>query len=159
LLPTLKEAAAETRQGIRELRSLLVEIYPPELHRQGLEAALGDLLAPCVSRGLETQLDVAPGDELPRQTQALFFRAAQEALRNVVKHAGAGRVDVVVGRRNGRATLRVADDGRGFDPREGPDGAHFGLRLLRDYVREVGGDLQIESVPGQGTTVTVEVDL
>ena len=58
LAPLLREASAQTRQGIRELRSLLVEIYPPELHRQGLEAALGDLLAPCMSRGVETR---APG--------------------------------------------------------------------------------------------------
>jgi len=154
----LRESSAQTRQAIRELRSLLVEIYPPELHRQGLEAALNDLLASCVSRGVETQLRVGPDGELPAEVQALFFRAAQEALRNVVKHSGASHVEVDVERQNGRATLRVADDGSGFDPEHGPDGAHFGLRVLRDLVREVGGDLEIDSKPGRGTTVCVEVN-
>jgi len=159
LAPLLREASAQTRQGIRELRSLLVEIYPPELHRQGLEAALGDLLAPCMSRGVETRLRVGPDGDFPAEVQALFFRAAQEALRNVVKHSGARRVEVDVERRNGCATLRVTDDGSGFDPEQGPDGAHFGLRVLRDLVREVGGDLEIDSAPGRGTTVCLEVDV
>ena len=157
MAPALREAAAQTREGIRELRSLLVEIYPPELHRQGLEAALGDLLAPCTSRGIKTRLRVEPEGELPQNVQALFFRAAQEALRNVVKHADAKSVEVAVESQNGRATLCVADDGGGFDPEQGPEGAHFGLRLLRDLVREIGGDLKIDSKPGRGTTIRLEV--
>ena len=93
----LREAAAETRRGIRQLRTLLVEIYPPELHRAGLAAALADLLTAAESRGLETRLDVDPEVELGREVDALFFRVAQEALRNVIKHAGATRVGVEVG--------------------------------------------------------------
>jgi signal transduction histidine kinase len=154
---TLEEAAAETRQGIRELRSLLVEIYPPELHRQGLEAALRDLVAPCAARGIEPHLDVDEHTELPPEVAALFFRTAQEALRNVVKHAGARRVDVDVTREDRRATLRIEDDGAGFDPAGGPDGGHFGLRLLRDLAREAGGELEIDSAPGRGTRIKLEV--
>jgi two-component system, NarL family, sensor kinase len=157
LSQVLREASSQTREGIRELRSLLVEIYPPELHRQGLEAALGDLLAPCKSRGLETSLRVEPADELPEDVQALFFRAAQEALRNVVKHADAQKVEVAVDSQNGRATLCVADDGTGFDPERDPEGPHFGLRLLRDLVREIGGTLEIDSSPASGTSVKLEV--
>jgi two-component system, NarL family, sensor kinase len=156
LSPTLSDAASETRQALRELRSLLVEIYPPDLHREGLEAALEDLLAPCASRGLETRLAVDIGD-LPPDVEGLFFRAAQEALRNVVKHAGAQRVEVEVARRNGSALLRVEDDGSGFEVDGRPKGDHFGLRVLRDLVREVGGDLEIDSKPGRGTVVCVEV--
>ena len=158
LSPTLSDAAAETRQALRELRSLLVEIYPPDLRREGLEAALGDLLAPCASRGLETRLAVDDGD-LPPQVEGLFFRAAQEALRNVVKHAGAQKVEVEVARRNGSARLRVEDDGTGFEVDGRPTGDHFGLRVLRDLVREVGGDLEIDSKPGRGTIVCVEVNV
>ncbi len=158
LSPTLTEAAAETRQALRELRSLLVEIYPPDLHREGLEAALEDLLAPCAARGLETRLAVDDGD-LPPPVEGLFFRAAQEALRNVVMHAGAQRVEVEVARRNGRAILRVEDDGSGFEVDGRPKGDHFGLRVLRDLVREVGGDLEIDSTPGRGTIVCVEVNV
>ena len=158
LSPTLDEAAGETRQALRELRSLLVEIYPPDLQREGLEAALEDLLAPCAARGLETRLAVDDGD-LPPDVEGLFFRAAQEALRNVVKHAGAQRVEVAVARRNGSASLRVEDDGSGFEVDGRPRGDHFGLRVLRDLVREVGGDLEIDSKPGRGTVVCVEVNV
>jgi two-component system NarL family sensor kinase len=155
LAPALEEAAAGTRQGIRELRSLLVEIYPPELHRQGLEHALRDLLAPCSRKGLDTSLDMDGVGELPREVEALFFRSAQEALRNVLKHAGARQVDVTVTRDNGCATLTVHDNGSGFDPTTRPEG-HFGLRLLRDLARERGGDVRIESSPDRGTTIRVE---
>ena len=148
----------QTRQALRELRSLLVEIYPAELQREGLEAALEDLLAPCSAKGIVTSLDVQDGD-LPDEVERLFFRAAQEALRNVVKHAGAERVEVEVARRDGTATLRVEDNGSGFVVDGQPEGAHFGLRVLRDLVREVGGELEIDSKPGRGTVVCVEVEL
>ena len=158
LAPTLKEAASETRQGLRELRSLLVEIYPAELQREGLEAALGDLLAPCSDKGIETHLEVED-DDLPDDVERLFFRATQEALRNVVKHSGAERVEVEVIRRDGIASLRVEDDGSGFAVDGQPEGAHFGLRVLRDLVHELGGELEIRSEPGRGTTVKVEVSV
>src|SRR3954466_91625 len=82
----LRTAATETRHGIGRLRTPLVEICPPELHRAGLEAALGDLLASASARGIETHLEVEPAS-LPPETEALFFRVAQEAVRNAVKHA------------------------------------------------------------------------
>jgi signal transduction histidine kinase len=159
LSSTLEEAAAETRQGIRELRSLLVEIYPPELHRQGLEAALRDLVAPCAARGIEPRLEISGEDDLPPAVAALFFRTAQEALRNVVKHASARRVDVEVRRDDTGATLLIQDDGAGFDPMAGQDGAHFGLRVLRDLAREAGGDLEIDSASGRGTKIRLEVSV
>ena len=153
----LREAAAETRQGIRQLRTLLVEIYPPELHRAGLAAALADLLTACEARGMETALDVDHEVELTREAEALFFRAAQEALRNVIKHAGATRIGVSVGRKNGRVQLLVEDNGRGFDPKRLDGTGHFGLRMLADLVRSSDGELEIDSTPGAGSRVSVEV--
>jgi signal transduction histidine kinase len=152
----LREAAAETRRGIRQLRTLLVEIYPPELHRAGLAAALADLLTAAESRGLETRLEVDPEVELGREAEELFFRVAQEALRNVIKHAGATHVGVEVARKNGLAHLLVEDDGRGFDTDSDGDG-HFGLRILADLVRDSGGQLEIDSTPGTGSRIFVEV--
>ena len=153
----LREAAAETRHGIGQLRTLLVEIYPPELQRAGLAAALGDLLGACQSRGIETTLEMEPELALEPDTEALFFRVAQEALRNVVKHAGATQVAVKVGVEDSRARLLVDDNGHGFD-REQPSGdGHFGLRILADLVRDPSGTLEIESAPGKGSRVCVEV--
>jgi two-component system, NarL family, sensor kinase len=157
LASQLREAAAQTRQGIRELRTLLVEIYPPELQRAGLEVALGDLLAPCAARGLETKLQVDEGTNLPERVEGLFFRVAQEALRNVTRHADAELVKVEVDRLDGHARLAVSDDGRGFDLDGSSGVGHFGLRILRDLAQEAGGELRVDSKPGRGTTVSLEV--
>jgi signal transduction histidine kinase len=154
----LRDAAAETRHGIGQLRTLLVDIYPPELHRAGLEAALTDVLAAASARGLETELAVDLNRDLERDTQALFFRVAQEAIRNAVKHSGAKHVSVSVGATNGRARLEVDDDGRGFDPATAGGDGHFGLRAVEELVQEAGGELRVDSAPGEGSRIAVEVD-
>jgi signal transduction histidine kinase len=154
----LREAAAETRHGIGQLRTLLVEIYPPELQRAGLEAALADVLASASARGVETTLEVDPGTALRPDTEALFFRVAQEAIRNAVKHAHARHIAVAAGSTDGHARLEVRDDGRGFDPGSGGGDGHFGLRALDELVREAGGQLEVESSPGKGARIAVEVE-
>jgi two-component system NarL family sensor kinase len=157
----LRRGATATRESIAELRTLLVDIYPPNLQSAGLASALGDLVAPLGRNGCDVAVDVT-ADPLPPGVDALFFRVAQEALRNVSKHAAATRVLVTVARDNGTATLVVTDDGRGFDPegaqavqREG----HVGLRVLGDLVRDAGGELRIESRPGDGTRIEARVVL
>jgi two-component system NarL family sensor kinase len=154
---TLREAARETRHTVRELRSLLVDIYPPDLHRVGLAAALGDLVAPLRHRGVEADVQFPPDVELPREVEALFFRVTQEALRNALAHAQPTSVVVSGGRRDGRWTLTVQDDGRGFDPAAADPEGHFGLRMIQDATRDAGGVARIESSPGGGTRVHVEV--
>jgi signal transduction histidine kinase len=154
----MREAAADTRRTIRELRTLLVDIYPPDLHKTGLAAALRDLLAPLPRRGIETSLELdddAPS--LPPELEQLLFRCAQEAVRNVVTHSHARRVEVKLDL-NGGAALTVSDDGRGFDVDAASDG-HFGLRLLRDLAHDAGGSVEIASDPSLGTTVRVEAPL
>jgi len=157
---TLREATAATRRCIRQLRSLLVQIYPASLERAGLEAALSDLTAQFGSRAVEARLEFEPDLKLSSETEALLFRVAQEALRNVASHSRARQVRVSVGRDDGRVLLTVADDGRGFSPeatrRPGGD-SHFGLGMLEDLVRDAGGELRIESSPGHGTRIRAGV--
>jgi signal transduction histidine kinase len=149
----LERADETTRGAVRQLRSLLVEIYPPRLKEAGLASALRDL---------DADVEV-PGDlSLPEDVTALLFRTAQEAVRNAREHAEAENVRVHLNVGDGAARLVVADDGVGFDSqralaaqREG----HFGLRLLRDQVHDAGGTFSIDSAPGQGTRITVEVPL
>jgi signal transduction histidine kinase len=136
---------------------LLVEIYPPELHRAGLAAALADLLGTAGGRGLETSLGVDPELRLEPDTEALIFRVAQEAVRNAVKHAGAESLHVRAEAGATSTRLIVEDDGRGFDADSAGGEGHFGLRMLKDMVRAAGGELEIESSPGKGTRVMVEV--
>ncbi len=159
----VRESARDTRRTIGELRSLLVDIYPPSLQREGLVAALGDLMTKTGNRELATHLEAPDDLDLPVATEALVFRAAQEALRNVVAHAGADNVTVSVSRENGSVHLSVRDDGRGFTP-DDPSGAarerasgHFGLRALDDLVRDADGSLRVQSAPGAGTLVAMEV--
>lgn len=157
----MREASDRVREAVRSLRSLLVEIYPPNLYEEGLHSALSDLTAKLEPRGIETSLVVqAPLERLNLDTTRLIYRAAQEALRNVVAHAGASRVDVSVSASDGLAVLEVSDDGRGLDPsrvreREG----HFGLKALAGLAATMGASLTIDSTPGKGTTLCLEVPI
>lgn len=160
LRQALGEGAAGTRNAIRQLRSLLLEIYPPALQEQGLSAALPDLAAPLAARGVTVEMNIPDGLELPTEVEQLIFRTAQEALRNVAGHADATHVQVHVGQRAGRATLLVTDDGRGFDEAalaERRAEGHMGLAMLEDLARTAGGDLRVDSEPGRGTTVSLQV--
>lgn len=159
--PRLVEAASAIRESVKSLRSLLVEIYPPNLYDEGLETALGDLLAGLTNRGIATTLDVRLDQlALDPSTTGLCYRIAQEALRNVVTHASARRVDVAIEAVGPQVQLTVADDGRGFDSGmlEGQqrDG-HFGLRSLGELARDAGGSLTVHSSAGSGTLVTLRV--
>jgi signal transduction histidine kinase len=156
----IDRAAADTRQSIRELRTLLVEIYPPALRRAGLVAALSDLLAPLEARDISTRLDVPPDLELPTEAESVLYRVAQEAIRNVASHAQAQNVRVHAARNDGRALLSVEDDGRGFAsaPAEGSGpNDHFGLRIMQDLARDAGGRLTVDTVPQAGTRIRLEV--
>lgn len=146
----------------RAVDALLVEIYPPGLHRAGLQAALGDLTATADTSGIATTLSFPEGLELPRATEALLFRSAQEALRHSVAHAEASSVTVSVRAQADRALLDVADDGHGFDAAilaQRPAAGPFGLRLVRDLVEDAGGHFMLEMAPGTGTTVSVDVPI
>ncbi len=156
----LRRSIEQLRQGVRDMRTLLVEIHPPNLDSVGLEAALHDLLSPLESGGLATtmNIDVDPLSRDP--AHALIYRAAREAIRNVQAHSEARSIHVAVTRPAPDALrLVVTDDGKGFatDDREraGIDG-HLGLTLLEGLVEQAGGRLTISSRPGAGTTVTLD---
>jgi len=157
---TLDGAAAGTRDSMRQLRSLLVEIHPPNLRASGLQAAMADLLAPLQARGIDTELTVEPGIGLDEEAERLVYRAAAEALRNVQRHAEATRVRVAVTRGGGHVRLEVTDDGRGFAPGERErrrEEGHVGLSLLEELAARAGGGLEIRSAPDEGTTFRLEL--
>ncbi len=155
----LERLASAVRGSLLGLRSLLVEIYPPQLDAEGLGAALQDLVAPARQAGIDVELQVEGAERLSDHTTALIWRTAQECVRNAVRHAEPSRlqVSVAVTERPPRASLSVADDGRGFDADAVASHDRFGLRGLRDLAREAGGTLTVTSRPGGGTVVTLEV--
>ena len=153
----LHQAASRLRQSLRDLRGLLVEIYPPDLHRSGLGAALSDTIGRLDARGLDAELEVPDDLVLPQETETLLFRIAQEAIRNVVAHAEASSIRITLTSVRGAVALEVADDGVGFAPDARDAHGHFGLRMLDDLTREEGGSLIVDSKPGKGTRIRVEV--
>jgi two-component system NarL family sensor kinase len=156
----LREGAARTRDSIRALRTLLVDIYPPSLHNAGLSAALGDLATTYSGRGLVTTIE-APGElRLSEPAERLLFRCAQELLRNAHQHGRAQRATITILEADDHAVMEMHDDGRGFDPAvlaQRPQEGHFGMRVLADLVADAGGSLDVTSTPGEGTSVRVEV--
>jgi signal transduction histidine kinase len=153
------DAADLTRDGVRELRTLISEIYPPNIAQLGLNAALSDLLTPLAGAGVETRVELADEQPVSRDVASVLYRAAQESVRNAVTHSHAERVALSLDYDGGTATLIVRDNGVGFDPgADQRDGRpHFGLLLMGELVAEAGGEAMVESSPGWGTTVVVEV--
>jgi two-component system NarL family sensor kinase len=158
LADSLRSSAAQTRQSIRSLRSLLVEIYPANLHSTGLHAALSDLVSSLAGRGIEARIEFPEAFELSDEAESLLYRVAQEAIRNVSAHSQAEHVELIV--RASPVSLAVRDDGVGFSEQtisERASEGHMGLRLLSSLAEEQGASLEIESEPGRGTVVRVVV--
>ncbi len=163
--------AAEVREavaGVRELvvstlqdvRRLAVELRPAALDDFGLVPAVRRLGATVrEASNLDVQVEARLGaDRLPPEIETAVYRIVQEALTNVVKHAEASHVSVVLTRKNTVVSVMIEDDGKGFD---GSSAAEDGLGLLgmHERVRLLDGDLHVDSSPGAGTTLVLELGL
>jgi signal transduction histidine kinase len=156
----LEEGVGLIDTEIDSLSGLIAELRPAALDQIGLAPALRTL-AERKSREGELEIDVLvrmrDGERLPQETESTLYRLVQEALNNVVKHAGASRAEAVVERTGEILELTVRDDGRGFDPAAVNGG--FGLTGMRERVSLAGGELRIEAAPGSGTTVSATIPL
>lgn len=150
----LTTAADRTRRAVGSLRTLLVDIYPPNLRDAGLSAALEDLAS---GLDAEVHLDLEPGLGLDDMTQQAFYRIARESTQNITKHARAQHVDISLRSAGNAVTLEVRDDGQGFAAGEVQTG-HVGLALMHDLAAQVGGQLTVDSTPGAGTSVTFTME-
>jgi two-component system, NarL family, sensor histidine kinase DevS len=159
-----REAAAALRElvvaTLQDVRRLAVQLRPKALDDFGLTPAL-ERLAQSYSEttGIEVQLQARLGQErLPPDVETTLYRIVQEALTNVVKHAEAHKVSILLARRDGSAMAVIEDDGRGFEP-EASRGDGIGLLGMRERVALHDGRLTVESTPGGGTTLAIEVPL
>ncbi|MBT8084541.1 MAG: sensor histidine kinase [Woeseia sp.] len=147
-----KSALSEVRRMSRALR-------PSVLDDLGLVAALKWLgRTTGESSGLEVMLEVTEEElNLDPQTETLVFRIVQEALTNIIKHAGATRSRVVLGTNNGALQVAISDNGKGFDASGvlGVAENGFGVRGMRDRAELFGGKLDVKSAPNEGTLVTL----
>ncbi|HEY2372119.1 MAG TPA: GAF domain-containing protein [Gaiellaceae bacterium] len=168
-LKALEESAEERAVGelrqlvvdtLQDVRRLAVELRPPVLDDFGLDAALERLTTAFGEQtGMPVQFESNLGDvRLPEDVETALYRIVQEALTNVVKHAQAHSVSVVLSRTADSAVAVVDDDGQGFDPKSTrPDG--FGVEGMRERIALLDGRLRVESRAGGGTTIAAEVPL
>jgi len=152
-------AATDLRRWVRELRSLVVTITPPALHASGLPAALADLAATLELRGIAVTVDVTGTEDVDNTAERLVYRAAQEAVRNVIRHAKARNVTIATRRDGDVLELAVRDDGQGFSPTAGEARRRgsVGLDLLDAVVAAHGGTLTIETSPESGTSMCLRL--
>jgi signal transduction histidine kinase len=156
---TVQRAAAEFDDAIESLERLITELRPAALDELGTGAALEALADKVDSTNeIRVEMDVDLAFEAKREPtrhtselETTMYRIVQEALHNVIKHAEAESVSVSVIENGNLVELAVADDGKGIA--NGEVRQRFGLRGIRERVELVGGELEIESAPGEGTTV------
>jgi signal transduction histidine kinase len=142
-----------TDTAMEEMRALILELRPESLERDGLTSALRKLAEATQHRDhLIVQAQVCGEPAISLEAKQAFYRIAQEALHNAVKHASATLLDLTLETPDEAVILTVSDDGVGFDP-DGSYPGHLGLRSMRERITRLGGDLSITSAPGQGATV------
>jgi nitrate/nitrite-specific signal transduction histidine kinase/PAS domain-containing protein len=152
----LEELRELTRGALAEMRTLLLELRPATLTETSLDDLLQQLAAAVIGRSrLQVEVNVEGKAPVPPDTQVALYRIAQEALNNIVKHAGATSVTIGLRLAPDCVDLVVADDGRGFDPAT-VSASSLGLGIMRERAATIGADLQIESRVGEGTTVKVQ---
>jgi signal transduction histidine kinase len=160
----MRTAASDLRElvvgTLQDVRRLAVQLRPKALDDFGLVAAVEHLVqtfseATSIRVDLEAQL----GEKrLPAEVETTLYRIVQEAMTNIVKHAEASRVSILLVRRSGTATVVIEDDGRGFDPTELREEG-MGIIGMRERVQLHEGRLTVESTAGSGATLVAEVPL
>jgi len=158
----LDDTVEELDTEIANLRGIISDVRPAALDELGAGAAVEALADRTRSRGLTVELNIDLDYEAGRVAtrhdpylETALYRIAQEAMTNAVKHSGAESVAVDIVEAEGTVTIRVRDDGQGFDT--AADSAGFGLLGMRERIELLGGSMTIESAPGTGTAVTARL--
>jgi signal transduction histidine kinase len=151
----LERALVATRGGLEETRRALQALRATPLEDLGLALAIRHYAESVASRSsLALTLDIAETiSELPPEVEQCYYRVAQEALENVVKHADARQISVALHQAEGQLTLQVSDDGQGFAAESSASEYQFGLRGMRERAELIGATLEVGSQPEHGTTI------
>jgi two-component system, NarL family, sensor histidine kinase DegS len=158
----LAQTRTSVRDSLRDVRRFIFNLRPASLKEVGLVGTLQRMISEYREHTeLEVQASLPETLELDADQELVVFRVVQEALHNIQKHAGAGRVEVEVARRPGGCVITVADDGRGFTPApaQGRPEIGSGLVSMRERAAIVGGSLEVTSAAGCGTRLTLTIPL
>jgi signal transduction histidine kinase len=151
----LQELRQSVRGALAEMRTLLFELRPAALIDAEIERLIRQLAEATTGRtGVQVHWRVQDTCDLPPNLTVVFYRTVQEALNNVVKHAQATQVDILLHCEARRISLTIRDNGIGFDPTT-VSSDHLGLRIMRERIEAVSGQLHISSIQGQGTEIEV----
>lgn len=146
-----------TAGGLAEMRALLIELRPEVLEHEGLVSVLEkQVTALRAAYRLHVDAELSKEPDVSIEIKQALYRVGQEALHNVVKHARAKHVQVRLRQEEHTVELEVRDDGKGFDP-AGPFPGHFGLQSMRERLQFFKGTVTIDSAPGKGTRVLVQI--
>jgi signal transduction histidine kinase len=158
LTHSLTELERNTLHALREMRLLLYELRPADLEQEGLTRAI-ELRLDTVERRVGLRLDVRLDElaPLPPSQEADLYHVIVEALNNVVKHAAASQLSVVLAAHDGALHLQIADDGKGFDPNQTKGG--LGLRNMHERIARLHGQLVLTRAPGHGTRLAAIVPM
>ena len=158
-LSALESARNMSRHSMAEARRSVWDLRCDLLEQGDLPSALGQIVRPLVP-GDEAKIDVTVTGtpaRLPGRIEMNLLRIGQEAVANAIKHGHASLIEIDLHYHPDRVTLKIADDGRGFSPDPASPSGHFGLLDMRERAEAIGSRLQIDSAPGQGACVTVDV--
>jgi signal transduction histidine kinase len=155
----IADLRALQRDALAEMRALIFELRPDSLTRDGLVVALRTHVAAVEARtGITVALEAGAVERMPPPVEEALFRIAQESLHNIVKHAAAAEARITIAADEARCFMVTSDDGRGFDPTAVPPG-HLGLMGMAARAERLGGSLSIDSRPGAGTRISVELPI
>ena len=155
----LEELTQLSREAMSDMRLLIFELRPPILEKSGLAAALQSRLESVEAKaGFETSFETGGAFHLSPSQESELYRIAQEALNNVIKHAQAKQVAIRLVGESGCIRMTIEDNGVGFDLQEIEHGGGQGFRNMRERAANIGARCWFESVPGQGTKITIEVN-
>jgi signal transduction histidine kinase len=163
LPPRLEEAKALAMHTIEEVHRMILDLRPSVLDDLGLQSAIRWYAERhLVSRGLSVRCEFEAEDRrFPAAFETALFRVCQEAMSNIARHAQAETVLIQLSEADGVIRIEIEDDGRGFDPGNvsHAERRHFGLMGIEERVDILGGKVRIDSAPGQGTRIHLEVPL
>lgn len=154
----LKRLHQLTSGALAEMRMLLLELRPGSLEKYPLSTLMTNLCDAFQSKNnIPIDLNIRGDDSLdsPTEVKEFFYRITQEALNNIAKHSKADRVKVRLEQAEGEISLRIQDEGKGFDPSHVEPG-HMGLQIMLERAEAINAGLQIESKPGSGTIISSE---
>ena len=154
----LDEIKSAGKEALAEMRLLIFELRPPVLEREGLVAALETRLHTVERRaGLKTEFVSKIEERLPFEIEDGLYRISQEALNNALKHAQAQHIRLHLYHEGQMLKLEIVDDGRGFDLGSAKKSGGMGLASMQERAKLLSWEVDIQTAPGEGTRITVEV--